>query len=759
METKQKLISLLTERLDKEIAPQNPVKFLKKLNVEDCVDIAVTTVYLYTRMNKRKREKTALMSEVIAGIGHPIRQFAKLPRDSGAAAKAGAFILYSFEQLGIIKLSLIKGKRGHGAYGIEVIDDDKLSLLWEQVSLNKTEKLPSLVPYKDWTSTVHDTGVYLIKTMCRSVLDAVKPETHPIIFEVLNRAQKVGWMINQDIYPIFTWALRNKTEAFSDIWELADKEAKTSKIREAKAIGSMAKKFHDTIFYHLYYYDFRGRKYPATAYLHEQGSDLARGLLLRADKKPIGKSGYFWLLVGIASNWAGTSGRDDGAKTDKIPLKERMQWSLDNEEILLSYVESPKVNQGWMNADNPWQFLAGCFELAKLRHWQQTSSGTAGPFAYESHMEVYIDGTNNGSQHLAALTKDDVTAPHVNLVPLELPGDLYKYVADHVWEYIDQEVSKLTQSQKDKCEKLIDDIIDIKKQIPDAEPKSERRQHLIETILRLKTNNEEIYDLSPPVFWKRITDSKHRRKIVKRNVMTLPYGGTPYGLGNQQIDDARKHDIPLLMNMEHRWAAYMGRAVYEVCKVSLRKPMQLLKIFELAGKKSEERLKELQDKGIQGEGYLGWIIPITNFPVVQYYVEGIIKKLYIQYGPPTGPRNSSGYYENTLQLAISFLEEVQYSKRKQSQGASPNAIHSLDAAHLMLTVYKAPFVVSTIHDSYGCLLGDMEELYKLTRSTFVELYQEDPLSIIMQYIGGDISQVEFGNLDINLITESEYCFS
>ena len=41
-----------------------------------------------------------------------------------------------------------------------------------------------------------------------------------------------------------------------------------------------------------------------------------------------------------------------------------------NEEILLSYAENPKVNQGWMSADSPWQFLAACIELKKLREWQ-----------------------------------------------------------------------------------------------------------------------------------------------------------------------------------------------------------------------------------------------------------------------------------------------------------------------------------------------------------------------------------------------------
>ena len=85
----------------------------------------------------------------------------------------------------------------------------------------------------------------------------------------------------------------------------------------------------------MYYLDFRGRKYPTTTYLHEQGTDQAKGLLLREDKKKIGKEGFFWLMISIANNWAGDAGRDDGAKTDKIPLQDRYQWTIDNEGFLI----------------------------------------------------------------------------------------------------------------------------------------------------------------------------------------------------------------------------------------------------------------------------------------------------------------------------------------------------------------------------------------------------------------------------------------
>ena len=230
--------------------------------------------------------------------------------------------------------------------------------------------------------------------------------------------------------------------------------------------------------------------------------------------------------------------------------------------------------------------------------------------------------------------------------------------------------------------------------------------------------------------------------------MTIPYGGTAYGLGQQIIDDAKKHGIDILLHMEHKWGAYLGREVFNDCRVSLEKPMQLLSIFEGAGRKAEKEGR-----------FLSWNVPITNFPVVQNYTEGLTKKIWVQYGPPIGERLNTGYYENTLQLAICFIEHTVPSKGKQSQGASPNIIHSLDAAHLMMTVHRADFPVTTIHDSFGCLLSDMPKLFTLIRETFVELYSLDPLKHVMEQIGGNLNDVKFGNLDINLILESEYAFS
>ena len=199
--------------------------------------------------------------------------------------------------------------------------------------------------------------------------------------------------------------------------------------------------------------------------------------------------------------------------------------------------------------------------------------------------------------------------------------------------------------------------------------------------------------------------------------------------------------------MEHKWGAFLGREVYENCRKSLKRPMQLLSVFESAGKRAESA----------GE-FLSWAVPITNFPVVQNYTEGKVKKIWVQYGPPVGERKVTGYYENTYQLHVCFIEDVVPSKGKQAQGASPNTIHSLDAGHLMITVHEAEYPITTIHDSYGALLADLPDLFKLVRKTFVKLHKADPLASIARDIKADLSEVQFGTLDLDLILDSQYSF-
>jgi len=521
MSIRDKVIESIATRMPVEISKYNSIKIMRDWDPATIVDCAIPPVYSFTRPTKYGGTTHTLLVELITAIGHSVMKAHEWPKNSSLAAKIGAFVLYSFEELGLVAHRLSNsGRSPNGSYIVEMKDENALLELWEEMDINKTEKLPYDAPLPPWTSS-YLLGYKMVKTGSKEVLNSLTPETHPIVFKTLNAAQSVGWRINKDIHQFVMWALNNKTDAFSDIWEQSDPRAKASKVREAKAIYSIAGKFIDKTFYHLYYYDFRGRKYPATAYLHEQGSDLAKSLIMRADSKPMTDRGFFWLMVQIANNWAGSAGRPDGLKTDKIPMVDRFRWAIENENMFLDFAIKPKTSTGWMNADNPWQFLAACIELRKFRMWQLLNgsaikNGFIDPFEYPTSFEGYLDGSNNGSQHLAALTRDEITAPHVNLTPQEFPGDLYKYVATHAWENIDKECGTMDRETYLACTKVIDIISRERKLMNGAPMGSPLRNEMHVKYCEFKREFKDEMIASSPVFWSSVTQDKDRRKIVKR---------------------------------------------------------------------------------------------------------------------------------------------------------------------------------------------------------------------------------------------------
>ena len=247
---KTKIATSLTARLSAEVSKKNPVCFLNRhLPIDPLLDIAIAALYMYTR-TKKNSTKSILMTEVVCAIGHNIRDKLRLVKDSALAAKTGAFFLYSFEEQEILKVKLGAGTGRHQTYIIEVLKDDVITELWESIPTENLSKLPSLTPYTDWTSVKHETGVMLVKTMSQDVFAKITPETHPMLFETVNRSQHIGWNVNHDIYNVYTWALKNKTDAFSDIWEMQSQEAKASKVREAVTVGSIAKRLLNDTFYH-----------------------------------------------------------------------------------------------------------------------------------------------------------------------------------------------------------------------------------------------------------------------------------------------------------------------------------------------------------------------------------------------------------------------------------------------------------------------------------------------------------------------------
>jgi DNA-directed RNA polymerase len=96
---------------------------------------------------------------------------------------------------------------------------------------------------------------------------------------------------------------------------------------------------------------------------------------------------------------------------------------------------------------------------------------------------------------------------------------------------------------------------------------------------------------------------------------------------------------------------------------------------------------------------------------------------------------------------------------KAKTAASPNLVHSLDAAllHLVFAEWQRPFTV--IHD---CVLGrscDMNDLAEAIRDKFVEIYSQPVLRNWAEQLGVEFDEsVMINTLDINDVQGSSYFF-
>ncbi|XP_066889378.1 DNA-directed RNA polymerase, mitochondrial isoform X10 [Kogia breviceps] len=184
---------------------------------------------------------------------------------------------------------------------------------------------------------------------------------------------------------------------------------------------SLAQHLRHCVFWLPHNMDFRGRTYPCSPHFNHLGSDLARALLEFAQGRPLGPHGLNWLKIHLV-NLTGLKKRES--------LEARRDYADELMEDILDSADRPMTGRKWwMEADEPWQALACCMEVARAVR-------APDPTAYVSHFPVHQDGSCNGLQHYAALGRDGAGAASVNLLPSDLPQDVYSEVAaqDFVWE-------------------------------------------------------------------------------------------------------------------------------------------------------------------------------------------------------------------------------------------------------------------------------------------------------------------------------------
>jgi DNA-directed RNA polymerase, mitochondrial len=362
----------------------------------------------------------------------------------------------------------------------------------------------------------------------------------------------------------------------------------------------------------------------------------------------------------------------------------------------------------WSKADAPFSFVAACQE------WVAATGRR-----YITHLPIPLDASNNGVQHLAALSRDEQVGYLTNLT-----GAVASVAAGYVGPY-----SAMA-------------------------PQDAFRNILREVIRCLEAERDKT---SSARFW--LAENRLNRKLVKRPAGTFGYSVTVDGMRDQIVGEYQKqHWDGRGGNEPPNMAAwYLAHRVMAACREVLKKPAEVMDI-----------IRGLAEQLAKCNQPLRWVTP-TGFPVINghYFPNIEIADLELR-GERVRYRVANGW-------------ESRIDEENALNAAAPNYVHSLDASHGARVVNAAAregiASVALIHDCFASTAPLVERLHRLVRREFYLLHAPDQLAALRETALQDylqhaeipdygewavlpmFPQMRYGLLDLAAVQYSEYMTS
>lgn len=500
----------------------------------------------------------------------------------------------------------------------------------------------------------------------------------------------------------------------------AEVARKSRLLRLSVSLGVARKYANYAKIYFPWNMDYRGRLYPIPTELNPQGDGIQKALLLFAEPTAVEhESAEKWFLINGA-NLAGV---------DKVSFEDRIAWTTSHEQEILDSADDPMSNTFWADQDDPWLFLAYCFEYKKYKAWMSEHGTIVG---FKTGIPFNYDGTCSGLQHFSMLLRDEIGGQAVNLVPQETVSDIYGIVAKKINPVLTKDAVSGTED-------------DFKRDKKGNVKKDEDGKPLIQ--LGTKTLAQQ---------WLMFARAKFgsdgiTRKVCKRSVMTLAYGSGRYGFSENLLHDIirpwtmENEDNPIFTHPSQA-AQYMGGLIWDKVSTTVVKAVEGMKF-----------LQELAQLITTDNNVVQWTTPNgllvqqnkyePKFETMRVRLSGVLHRVYIQENP------------------------TDIDKRGQVQAIAPNFIHSMDASHMQRVIHtmqkqgiKNMFM---IHDSFGTDLNHAEQLYYIIRTELVGLYADknylQDLTDEVNFLIKDTQEIPvepaMGKLHIEDIQNSKYCFA
>jgi DNA-directed RNA polymerase len=599
----------------------------------------------------------------------------------------------------------------------------------------------------DWTPTQR--GGYLTHVnfnTSKLVHGNTGSEPSQLVYDAINRLQKVPFRVNNYILKLMelllkkTWeigsfrsfekeshrdehfpivdsdwldSLSTDSQEYKDTMRKLTEAYHNQKIDEQKAepvrrtVG-IAKEFRDEKFWFPWFLDRRGRLYPSVTGFSPQGADYGKALLRSADGAPLTEDTRRDLLISIA-----TAGAFEGV--DKADFFTRLRWGEQfvSTERFKAMVEEPYTVQDWMEADEPFGFLALCEEYYRCFISHEENEGM-------SPDRVYVffgrDQTCSGVQILSAVIKDPKAAYFTNVVVTEAPQDLYGEVA--------KEAKGLMRNKA-----WLQEQMDAREKKRNALNKKRKPDNQIEP--------RWVVDVDPEI---------HDRKVNKTQAMTCGYGATirtRYGnIKEALIEKQKKGTIP---DIHPGDINIVCKAGVDGMGVAFPAYMELNKWFK---KLAAAALAE-------GVERITWTTPAGMF-VSQEYRETKLARVQTH--------AAGGQHYANVSLSDSYIEtgEGEPKLSKNQSAIAANFVHSLDGAVITLGVLNTPEDVQlfTIHDCIFVLSGYFGQTIPQFRKAMYNVVTSPVLEELLESNGltGKVELPPMGELDLEQIKESPYLF-
>jgi len=628
---------------------------------------------------------------------------------------------------------------------------------------------PCVIQPRDWTTPFNggyhteqaSSRLHLVKVRSRKHLRKLTLSQMPEVYKAVNKLQSVKWSVNKPLLeiantirhrglplgmpqlakytppscpvPAIYTHLRgedlkavlddDQKEAFS-LWkreasQVYEKENKRkADIREVNSTLDQAIKYANYMnIYFVYTLDFRGRVYCQSSLISPQGDDMQKALVRFSEPMALGDKGRFWFCVHGANEWG----------KDKVSFEERVAFvsTEDFQDMCLDIAADPITFTQWTQADKPWQFLSWCLEYAELLEHERAGNPAD---TFLSRVAVAMDGSCSGIQHYSAMLRDSVGGAEVNLLSSDAPRDIYGAVSKIVAEWMQAIVDGYEQD------------------VPNYDDLSE------------KYGDVKCYKFAEE--WLRLGVT---RSMTKKPVMTLPYGSSL--LTCRESMELYIKDLQEKMDKQSRLQGVKSAPVH----MFSNKDGELPK-FEAESFASSLVWKAIGEVVIAARAAMRYIKAVAaevsahNKPLTWQTPTGFIvyQELFVQ---AEDKRIKTQLLGGTYFRVLEDTDKI--DARRMQSSAAPNFVHSMDASHLIKAVnaIDSPSI-AVIHDSFGTYACLTEELRDVLKGTMVSMYSEhDVLEEFKSYNEGKLL-VELeatvppkGDMDINKILESDYCFA